>query len=200
MNKQDESIKELTNKIVEIIDEYRSQRYIELEFRLGHIFPDHFSAEINDKHYNKIKEQLDTMNSEVPHQTVKYTCEYDNDGRRKIGDKIIKKTRLRNIDFSIKDSPFDVRFSVSKEQPVKIFNSDKITRTSEKERTSYVHRGIWTYDLTVSDGSSKSVEIEIDTKAARDKTKYVVYNTLMKINDLSRIAEGTEPGPYEIVN
>lgn len=207
LNNTEQSIKETINIILEEVEKNRSQRYIEYEIRIGHIFPNYFSTELNKKHYDLIKKSLDTMPSDIhTKNSKKYTVEYDSDSRRKTTaidmeddegkNTIIKKTMIQNLDFSIENSPFDVRFSVSKEQPVKLFNEKEITKKFVKERTSYIYKS-WIYDLTITDDNKFSIEIEIDPKVLKGSdAKKILYSTLMKINSLSKLVENSEPGQY----
>ncbi len=200
MTPTEESIKEAIDYIINAILELKSQRYIEFEFRLGHVFSDYFQTEITKKHFNMIKEALDHMDPDTFRKIEKeYTVEYDIDSRRRIDDIIIKKSTISNINFSIDNSPFDVRLGISKEQPVKLFKDKEITKTMNKKRTSYIYK-IWTYDLTITDNSIYSIEIELDPKSLKtDDTaqlKKIIYSTLMKINDLSKLVENSEPGKY----
>jgi hypothetical protein len=206
----EESIKNAITTMFENINTHKSQRYIEYEFRIGHIFPDHYGTDLNRGHFDSIKARLDSMPKDICQVEYKeYKVEYDSDSRRRVDDNsdtIIKKSKLKNIDFMINNSPFDLRFSISKEQPVKLFGD--VVKTFIKKRTSYKYKS-WTYDLTITDEKDEkdktektvySIELEIDPKEFKktETVKKLLYSTLMKINDLSKIVEDSEPGIYTL--
>lgn len=196
-----ESIKETVDCIVSLIEKNKSQRYLEYEFRIGHLFPDYFNSEINKRHFYEIKKTLDTMelDNSVEIVNIEYTVEYDDTGRRRILDKTVKKTALDTVDFYVDNSPFDIRFSISKEQPVKIF-SDNIVKTMKKKRTSYKYRA-WSYDLTITDDTKYSIELELDPKATKSDLRKIIYSTLVKVLDFTNIVEKTSiPGSIKKKN
>ncbi len=198
----EENIKETVEKIVAFISKYRSQRYIEYEVRLGRV-GDAFDSTIGKRHYQLIVDQLNELVSEngqkIEAVNSEYIVEYDINNRRKIDDIVIEKTRLGYVDFEIKNSPVDIRISVSKEQPVKKFGSP--ISTLKKKRTSWTYKN-WKYDLTVTDDSKYSVEIEMDIKKIPvTGLNLFVYSTLMKIQDLSLILEKeSKPGEFILVS
>jgi len=199
----EENIKETVQKIVAFISKYRSQRYIEYEIRLGRIGDTTFDANISKRHYRLIVDQLNEMVAEngqkISGVESEYIVEYDINNRRKIDNVVIEKTRLGYIDFEIKNSPLDIRISVSKEQPVKKFGAP--VSTLKKKRTSWTYKN-WKYDLTVTDDLQYSVEIEMDIKKVPvTGLNLFVYSTLMKLQDLSLILEKeSKPGEFMLIS
>jgi hypothetical protein len=197
-----QNIKETVTKIVSFMNTYRSQRYIEYEIRLGRS-GEYFETNMNKRHYQLVSDAFSTFVDEsgkkIEPILTTYTAEYDVDNRRKIDDKVIEKKRLGHMDFEIKNSPFDIRVSVSKEQPVKKFGP--VVLSMNKERASYKYKN-WSYDLTITDNSKYSVEIELDTKKIlADNMPLFIYSTLMKICDISLMCEkDSKPGQFILVS
>ncbi len=186
-----DNLKETTKKIVSFISQFRQQNNIEYEIRIGHL-SDHFNTNIHQRHFNIIKEKLDSLmlnDKKVVPVITEYTAEFDDQEHRRINNDIIKKTRLDNMNFTIDNSPFDIRISVAREEKTKNFGPN-IIHSIKKVRHSYVYKE-WTYDLTVSDESNYSVEIEMDPKKIKDKKNLdlFIYSTLLKVKDLSLICE-----------
>ena len=110
-------------------------------------------------------------------------------------DTLIKKERLENIDFKqLQGSPFDIRFSVSRETPIEEDDNDDNNwdRKVVKERNSYIRKNL-SIDRTVSAGGNRDKDSEdstiyqleleiIDPKKLTDID--ILFNICHKIKDI----------------
>jgi hypothetical protein len=186
-----ERFSEAIAKITPLILEYKDQRNIEVEFRIGYIDNDEntknykFETNIHSDFFNKIIKIFDhaTKRNVFTKTITESTDFYNKENQRKTiinadknADKnvvIIKKTRLCNIDFNFIGTPFDIRISFSRETPIKNFkeNEENGVMSRTKYRRTFVgtapFTNLFNYDITeVSFENNglveKSSEIEIE--------------------------------------
>lgn len=193
------------DRIVEIIEKYRNLDNLEYEFRLGYIEDKVFNTEIQDEFYNKIIKKLKTNTKWEVIDNIEIMDYFIGDLRHSVptsGEtKTIKKTKLVQMDFRYQNTPFDIRFSISKEDPVtKKIKIDDATYTRKKIRTSFKHKN-WLYDISKIETTTNGVkeltnEVELDLKIKPDDDlKHIILSSLLKIGDLANMCEkhqGTE--------
>jgi len=162
----------------------------------------YFNTDIPVEFFNKITNKLNSNKNWAAVKKSKNT-DYFNSGYRisVIDNKpvaCIKKTKLVTINFRFEDTPFDIRFCISKEEPCVLNDVEKRIKNSnhsrEKQRTRFTHK-YWNFDVTKVKEIENTVEnitheIELDvswpTEAPID---YVIYSSLLKMNDLANMCE-----------
>ena len=193
-------IRHITDVLFPIIEEHRNTEHVELELRLGK-----FNGSMFDTNVGKyIFEKLQTGFTKYPGWD-KVICEehevfYRNsDGLRistdqATGDEtIIKKERILNKDFKLGSAtPFDLRFSVSKEIPMPEDIDRDMDMKKNKQRLSF-HRKNVTIDITIVTGDahdldsedpmSYQIEFEIINRS-NVKSKDDLFKILHKVNDV----------------
>lgn len=211
--------------LVPLIDKYKNEKYLELEFRLGHLKLNEkknftFNTDISEEFFNKIKEELDNSTAFKSKETNEIKDEFSEKIRRSVTRNansttvnttqiIIKKEKLCTIDFNLDGTPFDIRVSFSKEVPVKNFDESKIEYTRTKKRNTYVYKK-FNYDLTEVSGTTsgveaKSYEFELElnkTINAVLKTcsvEELLESTYMKLIDIVKMCENVEDEDVSVV-
>jgi len=222
-----DKFKDALFRIVPYVEKYKNEKHIEIEFRLGFIeaSPTHFNTDIPVDFFNKIKKKLNSNKNWASVQNSK-TTDYFNSGvrisvdnKRTVGEAVgeatpsvpsagygkavscIRKTKLVTINFRFEDTPFDIRFCISKEEPCVLNDVQKriqnCNHSREKERTRFTHK-FWNFDITQVKEIENTVEnitheIELDVSWQVGETSpsvpYIIYSSLLKINDLVNMCE-----------
>ena len=150
VNKMD--VHKICDVIKPIVDKYKDEENIEMEFRLGRFNGLFFDTNVGSNTYVDIIKGLGEYSGWeriVETKSEVYSRE-DNNTRLTIDtvtgeDTLIKKERLENIDFKqLQGSPFDIRFSVSRETPIEEDDNDDNNwdRKVVKERNSYIRKNL----------------------------------------------------------
>jgi hypothetical protein len=195
--------------------EYLLLPFVEIEVRLGTINGKKFDSSVDKKHFEKIKSEL--MNGSNHWDEIKNTetIEYIKDSvkliknQKKESTKVIMKENVLTNTFSLKNSPFDIRFSVNQEFKLdsyltSISTTDSVVRT--KNRVSFISDS-FQYDLTVVNEKINNInvlkyEIEIEL-LVNDSTltwssEYILDFIECKIYDLVNIIEPMERESFKI--
>jgi hypothetical protein len=172
---------------------------VEIELRLGKISRGAFDTNVGKENFEKILRGLEKYQGwesvTESHETV-----YIKGDTRVIDDektgksKCQKKTRVKKMDLSLKDQPFDVRLSVSTEVPVKTAPTE-FEDMRVKKRKSFLRKNL-SIDMTRVTGNPDDpdseederyeVELEIvDTKELKDDV--IVTNILQKVLDVLKL-------------
>lgn len=207
-----DKFKDALLRITPYVEKYKKEKNIELEFRLGFIEEDtatgshaskpYFNTDIPVEFFNKITKKLNSNKNWAAVKTSKNT-DYFNSGYRisVIDNKpvaCIRKTKLVTINFRFEDTPFDIRFCISKEEPCVLNDAEKRIKNSnhsrEKQRTRFTHK-YWNFDVTKVKEIENTVEnitheIELDVSwPTESPIDYIIYSSLLKMNDLVNMCE-----------
>jgi hypothetical protein len=108
-------------------------------------------------------------------------------------EEIIKKERLTNHDFKhMLNTPFDLRFSVSKETPMPEDVDREMDKKKTKQRLSFVRKNV-SIDITIMTGDSHDMDAEESTPYQAEfeiiipssiQTKDDLFKIVHKINDV----------------
>jgi len=136
--------------------------FVELEIRFGTI-SNNFDSSVDKKYFSKVLESLNT--SEIPWKTIelKDTIEYINDNKKLINEKkLMMKENVLKKNFSINNSPFDIRLSINQEFSLNSYISsfsknDSLIR--KKQRTSFISDN-YRYDLTIVNETKNNINVE----------------------------------------
>ena len=165
-------VHKLCDTIKPIVDKYKDEENIEMEFRLGRFNGTFFDTNIGDKTYANIIRGFSSYSGweKIEENTYDVYSREDNNIRLTIDNKtgeetLIQKERIENIDFKqLHNSPFDIRFSVSRETPVddEEYDNNEWHRNIKKERCSYIRKNL-SIDRTVTAGESSDKDSEVST-------------------------------------
>ena len=186
-----------------ILDKYKNEDYIEMEFRLGKFNGTFFDTNIGEKMYITILNGLNKYTGWdriVQSETEVFYREKDN-LRITIDEStneetIIKKERVHVEDFKqLEGTPFDIRFSVCKEIPMDHDYESEMDGKKTKTRTSYIRKNVSidvtsisgnTQDMDSEDPFTYQVEFEI-IKPQNVEDRDTLFNIIHKIKDLFNI-------------
>lgn len=197
------NFKQMNNDILQFIKPHLSKNHLELEFRLGKKNGTYFDTNIGKENFEKMHRRLMRYPSwdaiKQQNATVFYGARkglrvvYDEDRDEQVS--CVCKYNAANMDQILKDQPFDVRISVSIENPA-TYDVDKDTFTMERKRrrTSFIRKGLSIDMSIVENGGDKDsenplcyqVELEIiDPPSTLDANK--LTNHYQKIFDVLKL-------------
>lgn len=179
--------------------EHKDTGNIEFEFRLGKLNCGTFDTDIGKADFDFIMdglrrydgwERVISTNEEVfyrEHDNLRISIDMNS------GDeKVIHKERLHKQDFNeITNSPYDVRFSVSKEIPIDNYEGE-MDKKKTKYRLSFIRKNL-SIDMTVVSGDVDDMDTEdpnryqvefeiIDPSLVKDDNQ--LFNIVHKIRDV----------------
>ena len=192
--------------LLNIIKEYKNKDSIEIEIRLGQIESGSFRPGLGSKiFYDKICTILDT-NKNWKDVIKTQTEEIVNNGHKKITYKnckkinkhiYIKKEKLKTIDLTYENTPYDLRMCVSTE--IESTEKFKIGIIRKKDRISYVHND-YRIDITkviqidnTVESEIYELEIELLNLDSEISDKYRAHSALLLIHDIINMCESIIP-------
>ena len=195
--------KDALSRAVSYIEKYASQKNVEVEFRIGYLEDKAFNTDVSEEYYNKILGRLRTTPKWEHTETVSSTDYFVADKRYTVtsdGIICIRKSKLVHMDFKYENTPFDVRFCISKEDPVAPgkFSESQANYSRKKTRDTFKHK-FWKYDISKIETVDNSVtdvsyEVELDCVIGTepitpDMWNYIIYSGLLKVSDLVGMCE-----------
>lgn len=197
------NVHKICDTIQPILDKFKNEEHVEMEFRLGKYNGTFFDTNIGEKMYITILKGLNKYNGWdriVQSETEVFFREKDNlritIDETTNEETIIKKERVHVEDFKqIEGTPFDIRFSVSKEIPMEHDYDSEMDGKKTKTRTSYIRKNVSidvtsisgnTQDMDSEDPFTYQIEFEI-MKPQNVEDKDTLFNIIHKIKDLFNI-------------
>lgn len=151
---------------------------LEYEFRLGNFYCDKFVADIKKEKFDKLlsifnkstskgifkKKEVNILDcmyntirksiylsepiifSKNNYSDIEFIPKYKN---KILHISTMSKKKKVNTDFIIKNSPFDIRFSIAKEEPCSSINMTNPSFIRNKKRISYIYKENISYDFTI---------------------------------------------------
>lgn len=202
-------IQKIFDKVEPHFSKNRDEQHIEMEFRFGKFNGKMFDTNVGKKTFDSIYEGLSKYNqwenvitseTEVFYRTkdkVRLVVNEDT------GDEsLINKTLVKNEDFKkMKNTPLDVRFSISKELPLKDANDKEMEKKKTKNRTSFIRKNL-SIDMTIVKGDAVNdpdsedpcvyqVEMEI-IDPTKITNKNELFNLIHKVKDLFIMLDNTK--------
>src|SRR5210317_738588 len=179
------NVHKICDTIEPILNKFKDEEYIEMEFRLGKYNGTFFDTNIGEKMYVTILKGLNKYTGWERIETSQTDVFYREKDNLRISidestneETIVKKERVCVEDFKqLEGTPFDIRFSVCKET---------------KTRTSYIRKNVSidgtsfsgnTQDMDSEDPFTYQVEFEI-MKPQNVEDKDTLFNIIHKIKDL----------------
>ena len=193
------NVQKVFDTIQPIFEKYQHEEHIEFEMRLGKFNCGVFDTDVSKE---KFEFMMDGLKKYTGWEKILSTNEEvyyrENDNLRISIDEdaetetIIHKETIHKENFSkLKNTPYDLRFSVSREVPVEQYDGE-MDKKKTKERTSFIRKNL-SIDLTVVTGESEDMDSEesttyqvefeiIDPKKVEDDEK--LLNIIHKVKDL----------------
>lgn len=198
-------VHKLCEKIHPLVLKYREEQHVELEMRLGKFNGKMFDTNVGKATFDRVMTGLQKyMGWEKVIGTEHEVFYRENDGVRisvdeSTGDEtIVRKERVKNEDFKkIKDTPYDVRFSVSKEHPLPPDTNRDMDKKKTKKRMSFIRKNLSidmticigdSHDMDVEDPMSYQIEFEI-IDPTRVQSKEDMFNIIHKLKDLFKLLD-----------
>lgn len=193
--------------------EYLLLPFVEIEVRLGTINTKKFDSSVDKNHFEKIKSEL--MNGQYWNEIKNIeTVEYIKDSvklikNKKDSTKVIMKENVLTKTFTLKNSPFDIRFSINQEFKLDSYLTSLSTTGSvvrTKNRVSFIS-DTFQYDLTVVNEQKNNInilkyeieiELRVNKKTLEWSSEYIIDFIECKIYDLVNIIEPTERDSFKI--
>lgn len=186
-------VHKLCDEIKPHFDKYKNEKYVEMEFRLGKFNGTFFDTNVGKDAFYKFKEGLDIYTGwekNIHSSCVVYYRETDSNrltiDQNADEDTLVRKEKVFTKDFKhLNNSPYDVRFSVSREIPIEDTGNNEWPKLKNKERFSYIRKNL-SIDMTICSGMVQDMDAEdshtyqvefeiIDSKKVED------IDTLFKI-------------------
>ena len=152
-------VHKLCDEIKPILDKYKNDKYVEMEFRLGKFNGTFFDTNVGKDAFYKFKEGLEIYTGWE--KIVNSSCEvyYRNNHNNRLTidqtteeDTLICKEKVFTQDFKhLNKSPYDIRFNVSNEIPIEDTGDNQWDRNKIKERFSYIRKNL-SIDMTICSG------------------------------------------------
>ena len=196
------NIEEVMKRIRPCYDRHVPGEHIEVEFRFGKFNGSFFDTNVGAAAFQKVYEGLQQfLGWEKVVNTIQDVYYADAENVRVSVDgtteerSMVRKSKVEQVDFvGIETSPFDVRFSVNREEPLQgEFNGADRKRT--KQRTSFIRKNL-SIDMTASSGTAYDkddenptwyqIEMEI-VDPSEISCEEELFNIAYKINDIMRI-------------
>jgi len=200
-------VHKICDVIKPIFDKYQNEEFDEMEFRLGKFNGSFFDVDVGIQNYNKILQGLKMYSGWEKVISSKMEVYYrDSDNLRISIDENtdetinVKKERIHTENFNnLKNTPYDVRFSVSKEIPLgENFECDgDMDKKKMKERVSFVRKNL-SIDVTKCTGGTDDIDeenestyqIEFEIVVPKNlKNIDELFNIIYKIKDVFKLLE-----------
>jgi len=189
----------LFEKIKPLFEKHKLDKHIEFEFRLGKFNCGTFDTDVSKATFDFVLDGLKRYNGWERIVSVTEEVFYREQDNLRISidtntsdETIVRKERIHNEDFDkLKDSPFDVRFSVSRETPVEDYDGE-MDKKKIKYRLSFIRKNL-SIDLTIINGDIEDMDTEdpnryqiefeiIDPTLVKDDIE--LFNIVHKIKDV----------------
>jgi len=189
------------------MDSYLVLPFVEIEVRLGTVGKN-FDNSIDSKYFEQIKNNLES--GQWISISQKETNEYIDSNKKLIDNEVlIMKENVITNTIQLKNSPFDIRFSVNQEfnlnSYIKSFNKNDSFLRIKKRKTFQSDN--FKYDLTevketINGVSKHKYEIEIELLVTKETlkwdSKYINDYLECKIYDLINIVEPMEREKFKV--
>ena len=201
-------VRHITDTLFPLVQKYQNEEHTEIEFRLGKFNGNMFDTNISKTVFDRMVAGLSKYPGWEKMVGTEHAVFYrDSDGVRistdqSTGDEeVIKKERITNHDFKhMLNTPFDLRFSVSRETPIPEDVDREMDKKKTKQRLSFVRKNV-SIDITIMTGDSHDMDAEesvtyqaefeiIDPSSIQ--TRDDLFKVVHKINDVFIMLNNTK--------
>ncbi len=160
-------LRHITDTLYPLVQKYKNEEHTEIEFRLGKFNGTMFDTNISKPIFDRVMAGLTKYPGWEKMIGVEQEVFYrDSDGVRISTDQatgeesVIKKERVINHDFKhMLNTPFDLRFSVSREIPMPEDIDREMDKKKTKQRLSFVRKTL-SIDITIMKGESHDMDAD----------------------------------------
>lgn len=193
------NVQKVFETIQPIFEKYQHEEHVEFEMRLGKFNCGVFDTDVSKEKFEFMMdglkkydgwEKILSTNEEVYYRendNLRISIDEDAETETIIHKEVIHKENF----LKLKNTPYDLRFSVSREVPVEQYEGE-MDKKKTKERTSFIRKNL-SIDLTIVTGESEDMDSEesttyqvefeiIDPKKVEDDEK--LFNIIHKVKDL----------------
>ena len=198
-------VHKLCDKLYPLVQKHKDDAHVELEMRLGKFNGKMFDTNVGKATFDRVMAGLQQYTGWEKVIGSQHEVFYrESDGTRISIDEatgeevIVRKERVKNEDFKkIRGTPYDVRFSVSKEIPLPEDTERNMDKKKLKKRMSFIRKNL-AIDMTICVGDSHDMDAEdpmvyqiefeiIDP--TRVQTKDEMFNIIHKIKDIFKLLD-----------
>jgi hypothetical protein len=187
-------------KIIQpLFEKYMNETNVEFEIRLGKMNAGSFDTDIGEEKFNKILRGLEKYKGWEDTKESNTSVYYKDKLRTTVDEETddsttIFKKSITKKNFSLKDSPYDMRFSVAKEIPCD-HSDEEMEGVRTKHRKSFIRKNL-SIDMTVVTGDQTDLDCEEEARyevelEIIDPTKVnnrdTLYNIIYKVFDVLAI-------------
>jgi len=201
----DPSVVNLFQTIEPYFQKYRNAENVEMELRFGKIHNKKFESSIPASSFENIIKGLEKYKDWESVKKSETSVYYKNDKRIIVDDdtgdqNVMIKKNIHNINHDLDKSPFDMRFSISTENPVDDDDEDMddvMDHVRIKSRTSFIRNNLSIdvtkvsgepADIDDEDESKYEVEFEIIDPRKIDSSP-ALFNIIYKIRDVLKLLD-----------
>ena len=198
-------VQNICDKTWPLVQKHKVEPHVEIEMRLGKFNGKMFDTNVGKATFDKVMMGLQKyMGWEKVMGTEHEVFYRESDGVRISVDEstgeetIVRKERVKNEDFKkLKGTPYDVRFSVSKEHPMPPDTNRDMDKKKTKKRVSFIRKNLSidmticigdSHDMDAEDPMSYQIEFEIVDPSCVN-TKDELFNIIHKIKDLFKLLD-----------
>lgn len=186
-------VHKLCDEIKPILDKYKNDKYVEMEFRLGKFNGTFFDTNVGKDAFYKFKEGLEIYTGWEKIVNSSYEVYYRNNHNNRLTidqtteeDTLICKEKVFTQDFKhLNKSPYDIRFNVSHEIPIEDTGDNQWDRNKIKERFSYIRKNL-SIDMTICSGMVQDMDAE-DSHTYQVEFEIIEPNKVDDIDTLFKI-------------
>ena len=195
----------ICDKLYPLVQKHKDDPHVELEMRLGKFNGKMFDTNVGKATFDRVMIGLQRYMGWEKVVGMEHEVFYrESDGVRisvdeATGDEaIVRKERVKNEDFKkLKGTPYDVRFSVSKEHPLPPDTNRDMDKKKTKKRVSFIRKNLSidmticvgdSHDMDAEDPMSYQIEFEI-IDPTRVQSKDEMFNIIHKVKDLFNLLD-----------
>jgi hypothetical protein len=189
-------------KMIPFVSNYLQSPNHEIEFRLGKIASGKFDTNVGLETYSRVLRRLERYEGWESKKISNDTIYYGKNGRRATcnedTDEIVRivKKSVNKLDYTIPNSPFDVRVGIATEIPYEPEEDEEVfEEIRTRVRHSFVRKNLvidvsmvrfTPDDLDAESDTTYQIELEIiDPSLVKKET--TLFNIIHKINDVLKI-------------
>tara|TARA_R110002072_G_scaffold280876_1_gene443315 strand:+ start:7391 stop:8005 length:615 start_codon:yes stop_codon:yes gene_type:complete len=190
-------------------DKYKNYKHVEFELRLGKVItrngkgPEQFDTNVGYDTFHKILEGLKNYQGWESIKESEVDIFYDGENRYIFEGEsddctACTKNKIRNINLKLDNKPFDARFGIATEIPIKNPNVPDEAEQKSRKRWSFIRKNL-SIDMSIVKGGGSfdpdaeedgvfQVELEI-IDPFKVKSVDELYNICWKVEDILKLLE-----------
>ena len=198
-------VQKVCDKIYPLVLKHKNEPHIELEMRLGKFNGKMFDTNVGKLTFDKVMAGLQKYMGGGKIIGTEHEVFYNESSGVRISideatgtEVIVRKERVKIEDFKkMKKTPYDVRFSISKEIPLPVDTDRDMDKKKTKKRISFIRKNL-SIDMTIcisdscdmdsEDPMVYQIEFEI-IDPTRIESRDEMFNIIHKISDVFKLLD-----------